>query len=290
MGKLWNLGYILSFLFLVVCCNNNDDSSPATQILEAQTLTNVSYGAHPQQVFDLYLPKGRSAQSTKVIMLIHGGGWTEGDKADMNVMAAHFRTSYPNHTIANVNYVLADANQKAFPHQFLDIQKIIQKLTQEKDSYQIKPEFGLIGTSAGAHLAMMVDNLYDPQNQIKMVINIVGPTNFEDPFYQDQFPLEGAYWYLVDQSAYPEGTNFLHELSPINHIHSNRTSPTALFYGTNDPLVPASNGVDLQSKLTQNQIPNVLKIYEGGHGNDWNQNDYNEALTIIQQYLDTYLP
>ena len=35
---------------------------------------------------DIYLPANRSVTATKVIIMIHGGGWTGGDKADFNVM------------------------------------------------------------------------------------------------------------------------------------------------------------------------------------------------------------
>lgn len=270
-------------------CNEEDSSEVLANHLEAKTLMNVSYGTHPQEVFDLYLPAGRNSESTKVILLIHGGGWTSGDKSDMNFLVTQLQLTHPDYAIANVNYVLANENTYAFPHQFLDIQSIIQKLTAEKESLQIKPEFGLAGTSAGAHLAMMYDNLYDTHDQVKFVVNIVGPTNFEDPFYADTFPLGGIMWTLVDQSQYPTGTNFLYELSPINHVGSN-TAPTAMFYGTNDPLVPAANGTDYQTKLNQNGISNTLRIYQGGHGNDWSQQNYAEAWMIFGQYIDQYLP
>lgn len=289
MKKLFHLFLGIGISCLNISCSEDDEGTPnGPSPLEEQTLLNISYGSHPQEVFDLYLPAGRSSQSTRVIMLIHGGGWTQGDKSEMNAFVYQLKLTHPDYAIANVNYVLANGDIKAFPHQFLDIQAIIQKLTNEKEYYQIKPDFGLVGVSAGAHIALMYDSVYDTSNQVKFVADIVGPTNFEDPFYEEQFPLGGIYWYLVDQSAYPEGTNYLYELSPVNHI-GNHTSPTAMFYGNEDPLVPVTNAHDLEAKLIQYNIPRTLKIYNGGHGN-WSQTDLNDAWSIVNHYIETYLP
>lgn len=282
--------FLFAFLFsLILSCSDDDSSGQNIQPLEAKVMMNVSYGTNPQEVYDLYLPAGRTSENTKVIMLIHGGGWTSGDKADMNLLVGQLQTTHPEYAIVNVNYVLANETTYAFPHQFLDLKAIVQKLTSEKEELQIKPEFGMAGTSAGAHLAMMYDNVYDTGNQVKFVIDIVGPTNFEDPFYADTFPLGGILWTLVDQAEYPEGTNYLYELSPINHV-GNHTAPTAMFYGTTDPLVPVANATDYQAKLNQFNISNTLRIYNGGHGNDWSQANYAEAWMIFGQYIDQYLP
>jgi acetyl esterase/lipase len=289
MMQCKNIFLLVVWIPFLFACSNDDSSSDEPVYLEAETRMNVSYGSHPQEVYDLYLPAGRTSETTKVVMLIHGGGWTSGDKADMNFLVTQLRLSHPDYAIVNVNYVLANENTYAFPHQFMDLRAIVQKLTDEKESLQIKPEFGMAGTSAGAHLAMMYDNKFDIQNQVKFVIDIVGPTNFEDPFYEDTFPLGGILWTLVDQSQYPLGTNFLYELSPVNHVGSH-SSPTAMFYGTNDPLVPVANANDYKAKLDQFNISNTLKIYNGGHGNDWSQANYAEAWMIFGQYIDQYLP
>lgn len=278
---------VLYVLSLVSC--SSDDSSPIDNTpLEAETRLNVSYGSNPQQVYDLYLPAGRTTTDTKVIMLIHGGGWTSGDKSDMSASVAFLQTLHPGHAIVNVNYVLADAQNPAFPNQFLDIKSIVSKLTAESVELQIKPEFGMVGTSAGAHIAMMYDYKYDTNNQVKFVANIVGPSDFTDPFFVDNFPIEPIIDQLVDEDAYPVGTNFLEELSPVFHV-SAIASPTCMFYGNEDPLVPEENGTTLKVKLDANGVENTLRIYNGGHGNDWSNVDLLEAQGIINEYISEYL-
>lgn len=283
---------ILYFLFLILttfACQVDDDEPIIDSTLEEKTMLDVSYGPHSQQVYDIYLPKYRSSETTKVLMLVHGGGWTSGDKIDMNAYVSYLKNYYPNYAIVNVNYILADAQHYAFPNQFQDLKKIVAKITAEKSELQIKPEIGMIGLSAGAHLAMMYDNVYDNTNQVKFVADIVGPSDFTDSFYDENFDIGQLIEQLIDPNAYPEGTNYLQELSPAFQV-SNNSSPTCMFYGNQDPLVPASNGEFLQSKLNQFHIPNTLKIYNGGHGNDWSNTDIVEVQEIIGEYILNYLP
>lgn len=265
----------------------NTDSPP----IESVSFKNVSYGSHAQQVYDLYLPEGRTDSTTKVIVLIHGGGWTEGDKEDMDHFVALIQREHPNHAIVNVNYVLASVSPPvaAFPNQFLDIKAVIQKLTAEQELLQILPEFGFIGTSAGAHIALMYDHVYDTGDQVKFVANIVGPTDFTDPFYADDPNFAVALSLLVDESQYPEGTNYAEATSPVYQV-STSSSPAALFYGNQDPLVPLSNGVTLDEALTDSQITHSFTTYNGGHGDDWSATDILNLQTQISEYIDTYLP
>lgn len=45
-----------------------------------QDQREVFYGNDPQQKMDVYLPADRNENSTKVLILIHGGAWVEGDR------------------------------------------------------------------------------------------------------------------------------------------------------------------------------------------------------------------
>jgi len=288
MKKILFILYFFLLIFAANSCSENDEGGSQDTPLEAETLLNVSYGSDPQQVYDLYLPANRTTNDTKVIFLIHGGGWTEGDKNDMNGTVSLLQSLYPNYAIANVNYVLADADHYAFPNQFLDIQTIVNKITSEREELHIKPEFGMIGVSAGAHIAMMYDYQYDGQDQVKFVADIVGPSDFNDPFYDENFDIPTLIQILADPNAYPTGTDFLSELSPVSHV-SSTSSPTCMFYGTEDPLVPESNGTTLESKLNQFGVENTLRIYQGGHGDNWSFEDVTEMQQIIGNYILNYL-
>ena len=92
---------------------------------------------------------------------------------------------------------------------------------------------------------------------------------------------------LVDESAYPQGTDYAQANSPAFWV-SARSSPTLLFYGNADPLVPISNGYALNSALNEFEIDRGLTIYDGGHGN-WAAEDIQNAMTQISEYVNRYL-
>jgi acetyl esterase/lipase len=270
------------------------DEEPRPEIilpLEETALLNESYGDSPQQVYDIYLPANRSSDKTPVILLVHGGGWIEGDKESMTPFIDLIKELHPDHAIVNMNYVLASLAPvtPAFPNQFLDLDAVIEKLVNDKEKLQILPEFGLIGTSAGAHLSLMYDFVYDAEDRVKFVVDIVGPADFTHPFYSEDPNFSLALSLFVDESKYPQGTNYAEATSPVFNV-SLSSSPVAMFYGDQDPLVPLDNGMALDAALTSFEITHSFTIYEGGHGDDWGEADILDLQEQISGYIREYLP
>lgn len=284
----WRFGVMVNITLLLLSCNSDDNFIDQGGNILEETLLDVSYGEHEQQVYDIYLPEGRSAETTKVLMLIHGGGWIDGDKADMQEAVELMQERHPGYAIVNVNYVLANIDTPAFPNQFLDIVTVIQQLTEQSETLHINPTFGLIGASAGAHIALMVDYTYDEQDQIKFVADVVGPTDFTDPFYADDPNFDTLLNLLVDESQYEEGVDLAEAVSPSYQV-SVTSSPTIMFYGDNDPLVPVTNAYTLNSALDDTEIDNSLTIFSGGHGDDWSEAEIASMYTKISGYINTYL-
>ena len=291
------LGIFLS-LWLALACSSDEQTNvgPDTQQqddtalpLEAAISIDVPYGDDPQQKYDLYLPAGRSSSKTKVVVLIHGGGWVSGDKSDMEEFVDLIRAQLPDYAVVNLNYVLADVTTPAFPNQFLDVKAALEQIKQQAGDLQILPEFALIGTSAGAHISLMMDYVYDNDDLVKMVCSIVGPTDFTDPFYSESPEYQILLNALVDESAYAAGTDYAQATSPVFQVTSN-SAPTIMFYGNEDPLVPISNGTNLELALASNSVSHSFTIYEGGHGDDWSQENYDNLQQQLIDYLLEYLP
>lgn len=209
MKKIGAPGYTSLLLFVITACSSNSDPA-ALEPAEAaeknhyQVQKDISYGADKAQILDLYLPSNRSSAITKVLVFIHGGGWIQGDKKDMREYIPLLQKRHPNHAIANLNYRLAvPGSEPAFPNQFLDLKKAIKHLSEKGREYGIKAEYGLIGASAGGHLALQYDSVYDTGDQVKLVCSIVGPSNLIDSFYTENSDFDVALGYLVDEDAYP---------------------------------------------------------------------------------------
>ena len=304
-----NYKLLTSLLFIIVsasCSIEENDTELSDQIeinlsLESQYLAtqtillDVPYGTHEQQVFDIYLPEGRTTQETKVILMIHGGGWVNGDKNSFTDFVLELKENNPNHAIVNINYVLGTEDHYAFPNQFFDIQNVINYIKSKQNKFRIKPEFGLIGSSAGAHLALQYTYKYDFNNDVKFVASLGGPTDFLDPFYESSsvlltdFLVDKSYYQnTITESSITDTTDFLKILSPTYQI-TEESSPTLLIYGKEDMTVPLSNAIVVDKYLELNNVESSFNLYNGGHGG-WNTESQIEITHgIIKKFIESHL-
>jgi len=262
---------LITILLLGACSKDNNSVAPEIEQepveetpkepLEAESFLDVSYGDTSDQVFDIYLPKDRSLD-TKLLVLVHGGGWSSGDKADMNGFKDFVIQELPELAVVNINYRLADENNLPYPMQTDDISSVVNFLKANKEEYHIGDDLGFVGISAGAHLSLLWAYALDTEQKVNMVCSIVGPTNLLDPAYQntdDETVKE-----LIAQFGL--NNEILEEASPLQKL-SGGAPPTILFYGGQDPLIPVSQGVDLDSKLSELGIEHEFTLYETeGHG------------------------
>src|SRR5690606_10005967 len=111
MKLLFTAGILLT---LFVCCKK-----PSENTVEATNLYDVSYGGNSAQKMDVYLPEGRSIETTKVFIYIHGGGWVQGDKSEFNGLLPYFQSKLSDYAFISVNYRLCDttAMTNQFPTQ-----------------------------------------------------------------------------------------------------------------------------------------------------------------------------
>lgn len=277
--------FLLSVLFLSACLKKNPDPEVNYAINQAYTLQNISYGADNQQQMDVYLPANRNASTTKVFVLIHGGGWSGGDKSSLTSLFNSLRNSYPNHAIININYRLASEASPAYPKQIDDIQLALSEITSPK--YNVSPQFFLFGNSAGGHLSLLYSYGSDPNHQVKGICNTVGPADFTDPNYQDNPAYTPFYGLLINGGIQNQAG--IETVSPALHVTA-ASPPTISFYGSDDQLVPATQMARLHDSLTVHGVYNQATMYQGaGHG-DWDQAQSQDCIAKIVQFVNTYFP
>src|SRR5687768_14830329 len=124
---------LTGFLFTLACHKN--DLAQEVSNTTAVTQTNVAYGTNPKQKMDIYLPAGRTTNLTKVLVVIHGGGWTGGDKAEFNPYIDVLQQELPDYAIFNLNYRLASGGTNLFPAQENDIKAAIQFIFSKRADY-----------------------------------------------------------------------------------------------------------------------------------------------------------
>ena len=273
--------FFLSTLFLAVLISSckKDDGTPQDGSV---TMMNVSYGANTQQKMDVYLPANRSTASTKVMILIHGGGWNTGDKSDFNAYVDSLKKREPSYAIFNLNYRLANTPD-LFPAQEQDIKAAVEFIYNKRGEYLISDKFVLVGASAGAHLALLQGYKYPAPVKPKAIIDFFGPCDLIDLYNNPQNQLVQPLLIAVTAATPTSNTTLYMQSSPVNFI-SAQSSPTMILHGGVDIVVSPSQSVLLNIKLTISGVTHQYVVYPTeGHG--WVGANLTDSFDKIQAFL-----
>jgi acetyl esterase/lipase len=268
------------FLFTLLFSCKPDDAPVINQPAKEETFLNVSYGTSNLQTYDIYLPANRNKKVTKTLIVVHGGGWVQGDKADTNYLVDIVKKNLPDYAIVNMNYRLSTKDNPALPMQIDDIIAVVNKILTS--NYGISENLGFIGLSAGAHLSMLYSYGYNTNNRVKMVVDIVGPTNFTDINYTNN-PEWIKQYFAITGLNYFDNIDYFKSISPLFKATAS-APPTIMLYGNADPLIPTTQGQDLQAKLNDLGVYNEFNLYNGGHGN-WAPTDQLDAYTKMVNFI-----
>ena len=272
-------GLLLLILFSLVFSSCNKDDSPEQDM--SVTMLNVSYGTNSQQKMDVYLPATRSTTDTKVMIMIHGGAWNSGDKADFNEYVDSLKKREPTYAIFNINYRLANISD-LFPAQELDIKAAFEFIYTKRQEYKISDKFVLVGGSAGAHLALLQGYKYSTPVKPKAIIDFFGPTDLIDMYNNPPNALVQPLLVAVT-GVTPTANTLYTQSSPINFI-SSQSPPTMILHGGTDIVVAPSQSVLLDTRLQTAGIIHQYFFYPTeGHG--WVGANLSDSFNKIQAFL-----
>ena len=273
--------FLSSLLFLGVFISSCKKDDEVAEDMSVSTL-NVAYGTNAQQKMDVYLPANRSTTATKVIIMIHGGGWNTGDKSDFNTYVDSLKKREPSYAIFNINYRLANTPD-IFPAQEQDVKAAVEFIYNKRSEYMISDRFVLIGASAGAHLALLQGYKYATPVKPKAIIDFFGPTDLVELYNNPSNPLVQPLLFAVT-GATPASNNTLYtQSSPVNFI-SSQSPPTMILQGGADIVVSSSQSALLNTKLTTAGVTHQYIFYPTeGHG--WVGANLIDSFNKIQAFL-----
>lgn len=272
----------LSFIF----SSCSKDNSGVNDTINAETKLNVAYGTDAKQTMDIYLPANRDTASTKVLVMVHGGGWSGGDKADFNAYVDTIKRRLPGYAIFNINYRLANATTFAngFPTQENDVKLAFDFINSNKNNYLISSKWVALGASAGGHLAML-QSYKQSSPKIKAVVNFFGPSDMVAMYNFPASPLAPAASIALLLQGTPSTNPALYQSSsPLNFI-TNNSPATITFQGLQDPLVRADQQDALHARLNAVFVKNSLVTYPSeGHG--WVGANLVDSFDKMQAFLE----
>lgn len=132
------------------------------------TVADFAYANdHERQRLDFW--KAESDSPTPVVVMIHGGGWMNGDKASYRKAVAPYLANGISVAAVNYRFIAHAMEQKVEPPvkaPLYDAARALQTLRWKKDEWNIDPDrIGATGGSAGACTSLWLalhDDLADP--------------------------------------------------------------------------------------------------------------------------------
>lgn len=262
---------------------------------------NVSYGSHERQKLDVYFPEEHDGE-VGLFLLIHGGAWIEGDKSSCTetglVAARDFGLVG---AAINYHYISGSTHMDTLMNDIDLALAKIKAMGAEKGINVNKVMF--MGFSAGAHMSLLYAYSKADTAPIKpvAVVSCAGPTDFTDEsFYINNsigdaetmatlFSWAGGKSFTYADRANAEVRSSLEAISPLNYVSANSV-PTIINHGDKDTIVPYSNAVNLDAKLTEYGVPHHFNTYKNddhGLGNDKATDKIAESHLF--EYINTYL-
>ena len=224
---------------------------------------DIEYGSvgEVRLMLDTCVPEGGVLHPA--VILIHGGGWSSGKRADMAFLFEPLSTA--GFACFTISYRLSPEHR--WPACLEDVKTAIRWVKAHAVEYQADPNsIALIGYSAGGHLACLAAVTADADEQVGAVVGFAPPTDHVAD-NERRGGLSTAMQKLLDRPLEfnDEARAVLRHISPIQYVKAG-LPPFLLIHGTEDSSVPYSQSVNFRQKLLDCGVACELKTLEGaGH-------------------------
>lgn len=259
---------------------------------------DVSYGEKEANVMDIYIPNiAYRRESNGVILFIHGGSWSGGDKSEETIRCRMLASQ--GYIVANVNYTLWSEETANLYH--------VSQVLDELDAALLRVQsFALergitvdkaatVGYSAGAHLAMLYaySRVETAPVDIAFVASMAGPADISPAVWGEDMAIRVTRR-LTGAEISPEmlrsgeADELLASISPTSFIGEN-TPPTLLMQGEKDTVVPPANADALVEKFTAFGIPfDDIRLENSDHSLLQNPIKHAKFYGMLFDYCEKY--
>jgi acetyl esterase/lipase len=248
-----HLAILLVFVTSLVANRGVSGEPTSRALLRIKAETDVVYGepSEPMHRADLFYPSELlpNRQKWPVVLMIHGGAWTAGDKSYDRVHAR--KLAARGYCVVVINYRLAPKHK--FPAQLDDCRLALSWIKSQAEERNLDLDrIAAWGYSAGGHLTALLA-LTEPQKPLEAAPRLQVCVCGGAPFDLTNLPgdtevLAGVFGKTPAQA--PE----IYELaSPISHVKKD-APPMFVFHGTKDWLVPNKNALKMCQLLKENEV------------------------------------
>jgi acetyl esterase/lipase len=243
-------------------------------------------GGHERNRLDLYLPE-KAAKPLPVILWVHGGGWTNGDKTN----GPAFRFAAKGYAVASMNYRFSQ--HAIFPAQIYDCKAAVRWLRANAGKYHLEADhIGAWGGSAGGHLVALLGTTAgvkdlegpggneDQSSRVQAVVDWFGPTDFLTAGKKD------TRTHLLGGDP-EENKAQARKASPMTYV-SKDAAPFLIMHGDQDKTVPISQSETFAAALKKAGADATFVVVKGGkHGGALFTNA--ESMKLIEDFFAKHL-
>lgn len=228
-------------------------SRAAAQLMEYDVQRDLEYGRHDgaRLIGDLYVPK--ASGKYPALVAVHGGSWQVGSARTYQFWGPYL--AQRGYVLFAITYRLVRDGKKMYPEAVNDVRAAVQFIRSRGESIKADPgRIGLIGDSAGAHLAALValagdqapfagaykDDPYAAvSTKVKVCVGIYGVYDMAAQWDHD---LVHRTFDNISQkflgASLVENRKVFFEASPLSYVtRDNNQTSFLLAWGTEDDIV-----------------------------------------------------
>ncbi len=235
-----------------------DGSAPGAKGTEAADIPTLT----------VFYPQQHTANGTAVILCPGGAHVFLANNLEGRQVADWFNAR--GITVFVLTYRLGP--KYLFPVPLWDSQRAVRLVRTRAKEFSVDPaRIGIMGFSAGGHLAALTGTLFDEPNPN-------ASDDIDKASARPDFMILGYPWLNAMQPQIPgfitycsvlkiapdQCATFAHPFTPVEHVTA-KTPPTFIFHTDNDATVPVMTAVEFYTALHKAGVPAELHIFEKGH-------------------------
>lgn len=280
----------VSVLFPVCPCPAADAAASAPA-LEVKVEKEVSYLPEGRtEKGDLYLPK-EDGKKHPGVLIIHGGGWKGGVRNAAREINIGTTLAWHGYVCFSIDYLLDDPKSPTmcWPQNLHDCKTAVRWMRANAERLHLDVDhIGVIGGSAGGHLASMVgitgpESGLDPSGphgelscRVNCVVDMYGPATFE---HRDLSIL---------RATRTEAPELYKQFTVLTHLDP-KDPPFLILHGTADTTVDVSQSETLAKALAEQKIEHHLEIIPDAPHTFHLQPKQKDLRPLVLAFFDKHL-
>ncbi len=282
-NKMNKLSGIKNFILLCSLILISTIQAQTTKVSDSTNLKlDLTYciASGEELKLDISVPEGTGP--FPVCILVHGGGFTKGDKQKQ---PKHLfkPLSAVGYAWVSINYRLAPTYK--YPSSVEDLEMAIRWVKAYAIEYRFdSSRIVLIGESAGGYLVNMVGAKNQKDTRVAAVVSLYGASDLLFRIKSSNGKPSASFSNYFGVTEDNEATRkFLIEASPATYVRPG-LPPFLLLHGNKDETVPYEQSVNFLAKLKAANVSAELITIDGGiHGmSAWNKINSDYATQLVK--------